>query len=253
MKKIAVVTGASSGMGLECVRQIIRKYSDIEEIWLLARRTERLERLAAEYAGRCRLVCMTADLTNSSDREMLKYRLAEEKPFIKVLVNAAGYGLIGPFMALSEEKITDMTELNCVALADITRMCLKYMHAGSRVIQFASSAAFLPQPYFSVYAATKAYVLSLSRALNYELRKRRITVTAVCPGPVKTEFFDIAETTGKVKLYKKLVMADPVKVVAKAFEDAENGKDVSVYGAAMKAFRIIARIIPNRLLFYFFG
>ena len=108
---------------------------------------------------------------------------------------------------------TDMVALNCEALCAVTRMVLPYMECNSRIIQYASSAAFLPQPGFAIYAATKSFVLSYSRALNQELRSRRIYVTAVCPGPVKTEFFDIAESTGVIPLYKRLVMANQKRVV----------------------------------------
>lgn len=236
---------------MEAVKQIIAKYTTLDEIWVLARRTERLERLAASVR-KCRVVCITADLTKECDREVLFGRLLEEKPFIKILVNAAGFGQIGRFMGVDAKKATDMCELNCVALTDITHMCLKYMHAGSKILQFASAAAFMPQPDFAVYAATKSYVLSFSRALNKELKKRRITVTAVCPGPVKTEFFDIAQTTGKIKAYKLLAMADAREVVAKAIRDAEEEKDVSVYGLPMQICRIIAKVIPHRWLLYFF-
>lgn len=236
---------------MEAVKQIIAKYTTLDEIWVLARRTERLEQLAASVR-KCRVVCITADLTKECDREILFGRLLEEKPFIKILVNAAGFGQIGRFMGVDAQKATDMCELNCVALTDITHMCLKYMHAGSKILQFASAAAFMPQPDFAVYAATKSYVLSFSRALNKELKKRRITVTAVCPGPVKTEFFDIAQTTGKIKAYKLLAMADAKKVVAKAIRDAEEDKDVSVYGLPMQICRVIAKVIPHRWLLYFF-
>lgn len=236
---------------MEAVKQIIAKYTTLDEIWVLARRTERLEQLATSVR-KCRVVCITADLTKECDREILFGRLLEEKPFIKILVNAAGFGQIGRFMGVDAQKATDMCELNCVALTDITHMCLKYMHAGSKILQFASAAAFMPQPDFAVYAATKSYVLSFSRALNKELKKRRITVTAVCPGPVKTEFFDIAQTTGKIKAYKLLAMADAKKVVAKAIRDAEEDKDVSVYGLPMQICRVIAKVIPHRWLLYFF-
>ncbi len=122
------------------------------------------------------------------------------------------------------------------------------MSPNSRILQFASSAAFLPQPKFAVYAATKAFVLSYSRALGAELRGRGIYVTAVCPGPVDTEFFDIAETTGQIPLYKRLVMANPRKVVRKALTDSYMGRSVSVYGVAMKAFRVLCKVLPHELV-----
>lgn len=141
-----------------------------------------------------------------------------------------------------------MVRLNCESLCAVTRMVLPYMPHNSRIIQFASAAAFLPQPDFAVYAATKSFVLSYSRALGEELRDRDIYVTAVCPGPVKTEFFDLAETTGQIPLYKRLVMANSRHVVRKALNDSILGRPVSVYGLTMKAFRLLSKIAPHSLL-----
>ena len=120
-----------------------------------------------------------------------------------------------------------------------------------QIIQMASSAAFMPQPGFAVYAASKSYVLSFSRALGCELKERDISVTAVCPGPVKTEFFDIAETYEAVRLYKKLTMAKADKVVYQALVDAKHGRSVSVYGPLMKGFRVLAKFLPADFMMMF--
>lgn len=141
-----------------------------------------------------------------------------------------------------------MVRLNCEALCAVTHMVLPYMSKNSRIIQYASSASFLPQPGFAIYAATKSFVLSYSLALGEELKGRGICVTAVCPGPVKTEFFDIAETTGRIPLYKRLTMADPVKVVKLAIRDSLMGKPVSVYGFLMKSFRLLCKIVPHGVI-----
>ena len=122
------------------------------------------------------------------------------------------------------------------------------MADNGRILQFASSAAFLPQPRFAIYAATKSFVLSYSRALNVELKSRRICVTAVCPGPVKTEFFDTAGAFSQIPLYKRLSMADPVKVVRKAIRDSAAGRSVSVYGPLMKLFSFFAKLLPHSLI-----
>ena len=164
------------------------------------------------------------------------------------LANAAGFGKIGNVCDLPEKDQTGMVQVNCTALTAVTTMVLPFMPQNSRILQFASSAAFLPQPGFAVYAASKAYVLSYSRALNRELKSRKIFVTAVCPGPVRTEFFDIAQTTGEIPLYKKLVMADPGKVVAKAIRDSIAGREVSVYGIWMKVFWVLAKVFPHSLI-----
>lgn len=241
--KIAVITGASSGMGREMALQIADRFSKIEEIWLIARRKERLEELKGRLPARIR--CFGMDITSEEQRNKLKEALEQEKPDVKILVNSAGYGKIGKIGELTLEEECGMIRLNCEALCAITHMVLPYMRKNSRIIQLASSAAFLPQPDFGIYAATKAFVLSYSRALGAELKGKNIYVTAVCPGPVDTEFFGIAETTGSISLYKKLVMANPRKVVSKALRDSGAGKQISVYGLAMNGFRILAKVFPH--------
>lgn len=244
--KIAVVTGASSGMGREMIVQLWEHFNGFDEMWIIARRKERLDELEKMVGVTLRKLPL--DLTKDRDRRILERTLEMEKPEVKFLVNSAGFGKIGRVDALNLCDETDMVRLNCEALCAVTRMVLPYMSRNGRVIQFASSAAFLPQPGFAIYAATKAFVLSYSRALNQELKSRNIYVTAVCPGPVKTEFFDIAETTGEIPLYKQLVMANPKRVVAKAIRDSVAGRDISVYGLTMKAFRLLCKALPHRWL-----
>lgn len=244
--KIAVVTGASSGMGREMIIQLWEHFQGFDEMWIIARRKERLEELDNQVGVPLRKFAL--DLTRKDDLQILERALKEKEPQVKFLVNAAGFGKIGTVESLSLTDETDMVDLNCMALCAVTRMVLPYMSCNSRIIQFASSAAFLPQPGFAIYAATKAFVLSYSRALNEELKARNIYVTAVCPGPVKTEFFDIAETTGEIPLYKRLVMANPKRVVAKAVRDSVAGRDISVYGLTMKAFRLLCKVAPHRVI-----
>lgn len=244
--KIAVVTGASSGLGREMVLQIGDRYGKIEEIWVIARRESRLRELQDRVPVPLRILPL--DLTDREDLKVLEGRLEELRPEVKILVNASGYGKIGPVGEVSLEEETGMVALNCQALCAVTHLVLPYMESNGRIIQFASAAAFLPQPGFGVYAATKAFVLSYSRALNEELRHRGICVTAVCPGPVKTEFFDIAEMTGQMPFYKRLAMADAGKVAAAAMRDSAMGKTVSVYGPVMKFFFLLTKVIPHSLL-----
>ena len=188
------------------------------------------------------------DVTDEKDCKRLRKLLQSEKPVIRMLVNCAGYGVMGDFTKLNRKEQLGMIDVNCKALTQMTYACIPYMRANSRIIQLASSAAFMPQPGFAVYAASKSYVYSLSRALSEELRKKRIYVTAVCPGPVDTPFFGIAEKDGKILAIKKLTMARPEKVVEKAISDSFHKKEVSVYGSWIKAFRVVAKIIPHKLL-----
>lgn len=244
--KVAIVTGASSGMGRETAVQLADRFGGLNEIWLIARRMNRLDELEECLPVPVRKFDL--DLTVPEQRVRLEEALKAQHPDVKILVNASGYGKIGRVGSVSLEEEIGMPDLNCTALCAVTHMVLPYMSRNSRIIQFASSAAFLPQPGFAIYAATKSFVLSYSRALNEELRGREITVTAVCPGPVRTEFFDIAETTGKIPLYKQLTMANPKKVVKLAIRDSSMGKTVSVYGPLMKVFRILCKIVPHSLI-----
>lgn len=245
--KIAIVTGASSGMGREFIMQIADRFNGIGEIWAIARRQERMEELSPLVPVKLRSFAL--DLTDDQMLERLQEILLEEKPEVKWLINAAGYGKIGKVGLISMEDEAGMLALNCKALCAVTHMVLPYMTENSRIIQFSSAASFLPQPKFAIYAATKSFVLSYSRALNEELKPRGIFVTAVCPGPVRTEFFDIAETTGKIPLYKKVVMADSKQVVRLALRDSMMGRPVSVYGVTMKAFRLLCKIMPHNMIF----
>ena len=193
--KIAIVTGASSGMGREAVIQLADRFGGgLGEIWAVARRADRLEELRSQVPVPLRILPL--DLQKPDALEQLGWQLKQQKPDVKILVNAAGYGKTGTVGSIAGEEETGMVRLNCEALCGVTSAVLPYMSRESRIIQFASAAAFLPQPGFAVYAATKAFVLSYSQALNSELKPRGITVTAVCPGPVATEFFQVASPSG---------------------------------------------------------
>jgi hypothetical protein len=244
---IAIITGASSGMGVEFALQLDNalEYS-IDEVWLIARRKEALLEVAQYLEHTSRVLDM--DVTNAAHIMRLKKLLAEEKPCIRVLVNSAGYGIMGDFASADISDTTGMIDINCKALTNITHMCLPYMRKNSRIIQMASSAAFLPQPNFAVYAATKSYVLSFSRALNQELRKKKIYVTAVCPGPVDTPFFDIAEKTGSTLAVKKLTITRADLVVAQAIKDSYYKRERSVCTPLIRLFEVLAKAIPHKVI-----
>ncbi|MCD8083353.1 MAG: SDR family NAD(P)-dependent oxidoreductase [Clostridiales bacterium] len=243
---IAIVTGASSGMGREMVIQLAERFGGkLAEIWVIARREERLDALCAEVSVPLRIFAL--DLTDEASRDVLKRELSCRRPRVRFLVNAAGCGRMGAVGANSLEEETGMVRVNCEALCAVTHMVLPWMPDHSRILHFASAAAFLPQPGFAIYAATKAFVLSYSRALSAELRPRDIAVTAVCPGAVKTEFFRAAGIR-RIPCYKRLVMADCRKVVRLAIRDSVRGREVSVYGPVMKAFRLLTKMAPHRII-----
>ena len=247
MKKIAIVTGASSGMGRAFIFQLAEKYPKLEEIWAVARRAEPMEQLQKEIKN-VKIRLFPLDLKEEESFGKISKALQEEKPWAGVLVNGAGIGISGNFNEMSEKEMTGMMDVNCRALTRMTYLVLPYMRKGGQIYQFASAAAFSPQPGFAVYAASKAYVLSFSMALRQELKEQGIRVTAVCPGPVKTEFLKKAYGNQKISGYKRLVMADCDHVVSCAVKDAKKGKAVSVYGMTMKLTRWICRIFPEELI-----
>lgn len=182
---VAIITGASSGMGKEFARQIDRLHT-VDEIWLIARNQQALEDTAAPLSTRT--VCIPLDLTDPSAIDTMQHKLIDMHPEVLYLINAAGFGKFGDWRHISNNDTTNMIELNCRALVSLTRAVLPYMHRGARLLQLASCAAFTPLPHMNIYAATKAFVLSYTRALRWELHGSGITVTAICPAWVKTGF-----------------------------------------------------------------
>lgn len=250
-KNIAIVTGASSGLGKEFVKQIcLSSRYKFDEIWIIARRTNRLEQINKTFKKQ-KFRLLTLDL--SKEECLLEYAkiLKQEKPNVKLLINNAGLGKIGKFSDIKIEDNINMIDVNIKALTYLTQETLRYMSKSSNIIQIASVAAFLPQPYFTVYAATKAYVLNFTRALNREVKKRGISVTAVCPGPIETEFFKVASDSGLPKSFKKFFFTPANKVVARALYDSSKGKEISMYGMSMKGLRMLVKILPHRIILKF--
>ena len=255
-KNIIIITGASSGIGKEFAHQIDPYFPGIDEIWLIARNRERLQEVADCLQHKIRI--FTMDITSEAQVERLTDTLEDHQACIRMLINCAGYGLIGAFSKAgsfpSDKSTCDvkgqlgMVRLNCEALTHMTHCCLPYMAKGSRIIQLSSSAAFLPQPGFAVYAATKSYVLSFSRALGEELRTKGIYVTSVCPGPVDTPFFDIAEKFGSTLGVKKYTMVSAEKVVKLALRDSYHKRPMSVCSLPIRAFQVLAKCVPHQLI-----
>lgn len=240
-KRVAVITGASSGFGRLFAHEL-EKNLDLEEIWLVARRDEKLNELASELE-RVKGVVIGADLSTKEGLDMISERAEKENPFIKVLINNAGFGRSEEFSEGEEKYYSDMIDVNVKAPVILTRKLLKYMDESSMIANVASSAAFAPLPYFSVYAATKCFLLNFSYALGEELKERDISVTAVCPGPAQTEFFKTKE-----KKVNHLKIEDPVKIVEKAVRDMKKRKNISVYGMQTNILRFISTMIPRSLL-----
>ena len=210
----------------------------------MARRTDRLKSLQEQVKIPVRI--FDGDMQRNYIFEKIQKELEYRQADVRMLVNAAGYGKIGRVASIDLNEQCGMVDLNCTALTKMTGICLPYLSKGSRIINLASAAAFCAQPGFCVYAASKAYVLRFSQGLAAELKKQGILVTAVCPGPVHTEFFDRAGMLAVSK--KEAFCAEPEAVVTQALTDSVHGRNISVYGAAMKGSRILSKILPDRLL-----
>lgn len=247
--RIVIITGATSGMGKEFAFQLDRNLKTIDEFWLIGRDLDKLEGVRNQMKNKCQLfVC---DLNDRTALKKVMRQMYEEHVEIKMLVNCAGYGIIGKFEDIDYNDMVGMIDVNCRALTSLTYDCVPFMMDNSRIINVASSAGFVPQPFFTVYSATKSYVLFFSRALNAELKGRNVVVTAVCPGPVDTKFFDKAEVNGTRLAIKDYVMAQPDKVVERAIKDSIKRREISVYGNVMSAYRYLAKTTPHRAIIEF--
>lgn len=244
---IAIVTGASSGMGREFVRQL-SGYVTVDEIWAVARRESALEELKKEVSVPVRP--MVLDLLQEDSFQTIRQLLEMERPNVRLLVNAAGFGKFGAYHKVSIEDDCRMIDLNCKALLLMTRLCVPYMEKGSHILQLDSLSAFQPVPYITTYGATKAFVLSYSRSMNRELKARGIRVMAMNPGWVKTEFFNHAFQTngdGEVQFFDRLYEAD--EVVATGLKDLyRTKKDYSVHGLPVKLQVLAVKLVPHSIV-----
>ena len=243
---IAIITGASSGMGRQFVLQL-SKAEKFDEIWVIARRKERLEALKSEVDAP--IVPVPLDLTLPESYKVYENLLAEKKPQVSVLVNCSGFGKFGTYEQIPLSESLSMIDLNCKALVALTELTLPYMKEGSKIVELDSLSAFQPVPYLNVYGATKAFVLSYSRALNKEVKKRGIRVMAVCPGWVKTDFFDRATATSDDAVTYFNILYEPEDIVRTAIKDLYKGKkDVSVHGLPVKAQILLVKLLPHSLV-----
>ncbi len=237
--KIAVVTGASSGMGRDFVYAIDKEYA-LDEIWVIARREERLKELQSACKAKIRPLAL--DLMCRKSFDVYKGLLEECKPEIQVLVNGAGFGLFGEFMKMDLDKQLDIIELNTKALTAMCYLSIPYMPEGSHLVNLASNSSWQPVPYINVYGSSKAYVLNFSRALGVELKGRKIHVMAVAPGWIKTEFFEHAVHDDTIKYYDRFYTSE--QVVDKAMKDMKKGKSVSIMGFPVRMQVRMVKLLP---------
>ena len=239
---IAIVTGASSGLGRSFIRQLDRQ-GGLDEIWGVARRRERMEELAAQLSTPMRSLAL--DLTKTESVETLRALLRETGADVRVLVNSAGFGKFGTYADMTLQETADMIDLNCRAAVALTAAAIPHMSRGARILEICSSAAFQPLPGFNVYAATKAFLLRYSRALRWEVAPRGIKVTAVCPGWIKTEFMQVARDTKNGRTVRSYPFAlRPETVARRALRDSQV-LAVTTCGLPALVQRVASKFLPH--------
>jgi short-subunit dehydrogenase len=248
VKQTALVTGASGGIGLELARLFA---SDRYDLVLVARSQGKLHEIREqlEAAHGITATVIAADLSEPNTARDLVDALRAGSIEVDVLVNNAGIGLSGPFLDNDPHAQHDLLQLNVVALTELTRLLLPAMVArrSGRILNVASSAAFVPDPLAAVYGATKAYVLSFSEAIGEELRRSGVTVTALCPGATLTGFSTVAGA-GSTRLYSKLKPMSSADVARAGYQGLRDGRRVVVTGLRNKLLVQSARVSPRRVV-----
>lgn len=241
-KKVALITGASAGLGVEFARQLaVRGH----RLVLAARRKDRLDALAQEL-GNARAVAIDLGEPGAPARLMADVEQAGET--VDLMVNNAGFGLWGKFETQDPVRLSAMIDLNVRALTDLSRAVIPAMieRQSGAILNLASTAAFQAGPGMAVYFATKAYVLSLTEALHEELKPHGIKVSALCPGPTRTEFGEVAGFAGG-KVFNQFGM-DSATVVALGLKALDRNQAIRVTGTANRIAAASTRFLPRALL-----
>ena len=247
-RPLAVVTGASSGIGLELARLL---GSDGHDLVLVARRRDRLEEIStglrAEFGAAASV--LAGDLSDPDGARRLTRTLLDLGRPIDVLVNDAGFGVAGFFAETPLERELEMIRVNIAALTELTKAVLPSMLARrrGRILNVASTAAFQPGPLMAVYYASKAYVLSFSEALANEVARTGVTVTALCPGPTRTEF-QTAAGVAETRLFHSPLVSDARTVARVGYRGMLRGKRVVIPGVGNKVLVLAERVTPRRLV-----
>ena len=237
---IALISGASGGIGKEFA--LLLDTEGLDEIWLICGKNQ------PDYSLSTKSRIFSLDLCKEASFGAIKSELSDDIN-IKYLISSAGVGYNGDFLDITEDDISKMISLNCTALSILTKISIPFMSRGSKIIEIASGAGFLPQPHFAVYSATKSFVISLSRALAKELKEKGISVTAVCPGPVDTNFFSSLDG---VKEYKKKYLISPKKVAVLGLKASKRNKCIASTSFSIKMVHIASKILPTSLILKFY-
>ncbi|MBE6598815.1 MAG: SDR family NAD(P)-dependent oxidoreductase [Ruminococcaceae bacterium] len=244
--KIAIITGASAGLGLEFLKALPSHFPEIEEYWLIARRREKLEEAAALADRPCRILPL--DLTAGDSYTALAAALEEAKPELSLLINNSGCGYWGNVGEGELDNQLRMIELNLRGLTAVTHIAIPHMTKGSRIINISSIASFCPNARMTVYSATKSYVTAFSYGITEELRKKGIKATAVCPGPMDTEFIYLGSIKGNSATFDRLPYCKPEKVAKGALRAAKKGRMNYTPHPFYKLYKILAKFLPVALV-----
>lgn len=239
-KKIAIITGATGGIGREFTR--LMTLENVDEIWAIARNQTKLVALKKEFGDK--VIAISKDLSDPEAVHSIERMLDREKPTVSYLINNAGLARMGAFSEFTVKEIEETIFVNCSVVVTLCSICIPYMQTGSRILNISSASSFQPLPYLNLYAATKVFVRNYSRALHEELKSKKITVTAVCPSWVDTELLT-KEINGKKVKFPGIVSAG--KVAKTALKDAKKGKDMSVCSLYVKNEHVFTKLMPQRI------
>ena len=245
--KTAIVTGASSGLGREFVRHLPAVFPEMECVWLIARREDRLEEISRTLRESLNVRIFPLDLCDPMSFTAYQEELVEEQPEVMLLVNNAGCGFLGNVGEGNVSVQTRMTDLNVRALTAVTHLTIPYMAAGGRILNVSSIASFCPTPRMSVYSATKSYVSAFTAGVREELRGRGVTATAVCPGPMETEFLAVGGADRSRK-FTSLPVCEQSQAALGALRAARAGQGVYTPRLVYKGYRLLAKVLPRSLL-----
>lgn len=226
---------------------VTRVFPEIDELWLIARREDRLKQVAAKYPDK-RCVIVPLDLSDMDSMAVLREKLETEKPGIRLLVHDAGVCVSGSFESMPLEKALSMIDLNCKGAVAVTGVCLPYVISGGTIVEVSSTSAFVPNTGMVLYGATKSLVYEMCIGLRQELKGRRINVCAVCPGMMATEM-----TANPSKSQSRLPRVDVNRAAVNSLRAAKRGRAVYTTGAFYKFYRVLAKLLPQTLMVKFAG
>lgn len=244
--KIAIVTGASSGLGVEFTKTIANKVKKLDEIWVIARRKERLEQLTEQFLD-VKIRPIPLDVGNDNSYEEFAQLLKEERPDIKILINNAGYEKSGRFMKMEMKDILSMINVNIKGMTAINRICLPYMKEGSFAIITCSVSSFTPVPNQTVYSASKRYVYFVGKALREEMLDVGVNVLLLCPGNMDTDMNPKGQMRQSRQI-NSLPFLDMKKLTEKSLIKAKQGKAVYTPGTFYKFYRVTSKLFPSAFM-----